>query len=441
MITRIRLTNYKSFLDAELPLAGLTVLIGANASGKSNALEAIQLLAWLAAGHRLHDVGHDIRAQKLTLRGLPADLPNRYAKTDVELGCEVQRNGSSLIFQTRLGLQPDGLHVVDESLVDPIDKSIVPIYRVASPAPPGGLELAVDYNNFSRGKNKPRITCIDQQPVFTQLTTPSRFAQDHQDSQRRIPEACRWLQSELTGISFLEPVPALMRGYSHTSAGDRLDSSGTNLSSVLAKLCQNSASKQEILAFVQSVPEQGIADIEFDETPRGDVMVKLIETFGNVTQSVARSWEAPLLSDGTLRVLAIAACLLSVPEGTLVVVEEIDNGVHPSRAKELMGRIREAAERRSLRVLLTTHNPALLDHLPDEAIPDVVACYRDASSGASCLQRLEDLESYPSLLAQGSLGQLMTERILERALKASKDRRPRQQLYLDWLREGGWDQP
>jgi predicted ATPase len=107
--------------------------------------------------------------------------------------------------------------------------------------------------------------------------------------------------------------------------------------------------------------------------PRGKVMVQLQESFG----ATERYCEAALLSDGTLRVLAIAAAMLSATEGSLVVIEAIDNGVHPSRAEHLLTSIRAIAERRNLRVLLSTHNPALMDALPDAALGDVVFCYRD----------------------------------------------------------------
>jgi hypothetical protein len=100
-----------------------------------------------------------------------------------------------------------------------------------------------------------------------------------------------------------------------------------------------------------------------------------------------------------------------------VVIEEIDNGVHPSRAESLLSHIQQVATRRRLRVLLTTHNPALLDAIPVSSIPNVVACYRDLEQGDSRLIRLSDLESYPELVAQGPIGRLVTKGILERFLK------------------------
>ena len=75
------------------------------------------------------------------------------------------------------------------------------------------------------------------------------------------------------------------------------------------------------------------------------------------------------------------------------------------------------ATERGLSILLTSHNPALLDTLPDAAVPDVVACYRDPDEGDSRLVRLAELVEYPELIARGPLGQLMTKGILERTLQ------------------------
>ena len=52
MLKKILLKNFKSYQDEVLPLAPLTLMIGANASGKSNAIEAFRFLSWLAEGFR-----------------------------------------------------------------------------------------------------------------------------------------------------------------------------------------------------------------------------------------------------------------------------------------------------------------------------------------------------------------------------------------------------
>ncbi|WP_233258439.1 AAA family ATPase [[Phormidium] sp. ETS-05] len=158
-------------------------------------------------------------------------------------------------------------------------------------------------------------------------------------------------------------------------------------------------------------------------------MVRLTETFGN-TQ---RHCEAALLSDGTLRVLAIVAAMLWAPEGSLVAIEEIDNGVHPSRAQHLLASIRDIAQRRQLRVLLSTHNPALMDALPDAALGDVVFCLRNPEQGDSRLVRLGDINEFPALVSQGSLGQLVTAGVVDRFIKSPHTSRDRKQQALAWL--------
>lgn len=114
-------------------------------------------------------------------------------------------------------------------------------------------------------------------------------------------------------------------------------------------------------------------------------MLTLTESFAG--QEKIR--DAGILSDSTLRVLAVAAALLSAPERSLVIIEEIDNGAHPSRVRALLENIQSVAQERGISVLMTTHNPALLDALPTVAIPDVVYCYRNPEVGDSRLIRLE----------------------------------------------------
>ena len=134
-----------------------------------------------------------------------------------------------------------------------------------------------------------------------------------------------------------------------------------------------------------------------------------------------------------MRVLSIAATLFSTRENGLVIIEEIDNGVHPSRAETLVSQILHIASTRNLHVLITSHNPALLDAVPDEALGDVLCCYRDPATGYSQITRLDRLERYPELIAQGTLGQLATKRILERFLKDNTTSQERKAAALSWL--------
>lgn len=87
--------------------------------------------------------------------------------------------------------------------------------------------------------------------------------------------------------------------------------------------------------------------------------------------------------------------------------------------------------------LISSHNPALLDALPDDAAPHVVFCYRHPEDGSSRLVRLMDLPDYPELAARGPVGHLMTQGIIERFVKehpGPEERKRRAHVWLNELR-------
>ncbi len=440
MLSAFSLKSFKSYQDALLPLGPLTVLIGANASGKSNAIEGLRLLSWLAQGQKLSSIQYTVQNSERILRGRIGDL-GYIGSSQFWIGCQTTLLDWNEL-EMGIALRDDGLHIASESIKSP--STAVPLYILDQPSEGRSSDAGVAYNNFARGGKKPHITCNDQTAIFTQLDSSATFSAEHKDARRIIPKVVRQYQEWLSNILFLDPVPARMREYSFPS-DRRLVGDGTNLSSVLYELwgmdelaSENPIKQQReaILQFIQSLPEQDISTLSFLNGPRGEVMVQLVETFGGEE----RRYDASLLSDGTLRVLAIAAAMLSATEGSLVVIEEIDNGVHPSRAKHLLEQIQQIAKRRSLRVLLSTHNPAMLDALPDSAVPDVVFCYRDSRNGSSRLIRLEEIPDYPELIAQGTLGHLMTSGMLERFVKrhpGSKERKKQAAAWLEKMRAAG----
>ncbi len=414
MLKAITIKDFKSYREATLPLAPLTMLIGANASGKSNAIEAVRLLAWLARGQRLSELRRELPAG---VRGRVTDLPY-HTESSFTLGCQLVSDGTPDDpikgwdnLQITIAVRDADVYLQAEQITSTDQRDRAgELYRIEAEPRERSLTRRVFYNTFQRGRRR-AIPVSDQQAIFTQLMTPARFRDSHTQAQEIIPQVASAYQQLLTQIVFLDPQPAKMRGYSF-KVDTTLGSDGANVSSVLYQLVQ---SKQEsaILAFIQALPEQQISAITFIETPRQEVMLQLTETFGG--QAQVR--DAAVLSDGTLRVLAVAAALLTAPVGALVVIEELDNGVHPSRARQLLENIQQVAQARQLRVLLTTHNPALLDALPLDTIGDVVYCYRDPATGASCLTRLAELHRYPELIAQGPLGELVTHGMLEQSVQ------------------------
>lgn len=428
MLTSATFKDFKSYESATLKLAPLTILIGANASGKSNALEGLRLMSWIVQGNRLSSVRYAVYEGDSAVRGTTSTLARR-GHDQFTLSADFQYSDWDH-YSISVQRTPDNeLHIYDERVTS--RNSTVPLFEVIPGHPGVSSDLRVAYNNFARGGRKPQVTCTDQMSVLIQMQSAARFESGHNSAQTEIPMVCRVFQEQIAGILFLDPQPSAMRAYSFKHEV-RLNGDGSNLSAVLFNICKD-VGKESILSLIKSLPEQNISDIEFIETPRGEVMVTLEETFGDRTEL----FDATLLSDGTLRVLSIAAAIYSSPDGSLLVIEEIDNGVHPSRAEMLLTSISEIAKARNLRVLLSSHNPALLDALPVDAVPNVVFCYRDRASGCSRLVRLQDIPDYPELIAQGSVGHLMTAGLIERFVKnhpGPAAKRIKSQQWLDSLK-------
>lgn len=423
MLTQVHITNFKSYKDETLHLAPLTLMIGANASGKSNALEAFRFLSWLSQGQKLSVLKHSIDGSEQILRGAVRDLGHLGANS-FKLGCTINDKGWNH-FEVEISLRDDELHISKETITSSSES--FPLYRIEQASTGLSTDVKVAYNNFARGGKKPQVNCTDQIAIMNQLASSAMFESGHQKSQKEIPETTIKFQRLLEDTLFLDPVPSLMRGDSYPDK--RLRGSCANLSGVLFTLCKKQEFKTVIIDFIKSLPEQNITDINFFEDKRGQVSLELIESFGGTT----RPCKVELLSDGTLRVLAIAAALLSTPEGSTVVIEEVDNGIHPSRAKQLLATIRDQAERRNVRLLLSTHNPALMDALPDSALGDVIFCYRSTENGDSRLVRLQDLEDYVGLVAQGPLGDLVTNGVVDRFVKSPVSKEQKKKNALDWL--------
>lgn len=430
MISKFWIKNFKSYSGyAELTLAPLTFLIGANASGKSNAIEAIRLLKWISQGRRLDDMTTRGTGPESYLRGQAHDFFHAIPET-FDLGVLINDLAGEVVLDVGISLIKDELVITSEKASSPADGSTW-YYEIDGKPNERTDEIQVSYNNFSRGGNKPRIPCSNQQAIFYQLQSPGAFNSEHETSRKIIPEIAKRLREHLKSIEFLDPRPAAMRGYAFI--GDKeLTDDGSNVSSVLFRICNESPdSRERLLNFIRSLPEQDIQDIQFIKTTRNEVMVSLRESFRSAFADVP----APLLSDGTLRVLAIAAILLTAKEGSCVVIEEIDNGVHPSKAKTLVENIQKVCDERKLHVLLTTHNPALLDAIPDRNLADLLCCFRDQDDGDSRIVRLGDLPNYPELVAQASLGELVTTRVLDRFLEDKTTEEERKQQSLKWLED------
>ena len=210
-----------------------------------------------------------------------------------------------------------------------------------------------------------------------------------------------------------------MREYARAESTPQLLRGGANLSAVLFALSEGDeeqrATLQRITDIIQQIPEEPFTEIGFAETSLGDVMAGFVPGDEKETSS-GKLVDARLLSDGTLRMLAIVTALETVPDSSRIVIEEFDNGLHPSRAKLLVQTLSDTAKRRELNVLVTTHNPAFMDALDESQIGSVVICHGDEAGGGSQVTKLVDMDIAGTIGLRGGLGDFVTRGALEEHL-------------------------
>jgi len=202
-----------------------------------------------------------------------------------------------------------------------------------------------------------------------------------------------------SSIIIFDPVPAKMRDYCKISK--ELKSDGSNVAGVLYALSPEEKKKVEALvsSYVRPLSERDINKVISEPVGliKSDAMLYCYEDW-NPEQPV----DARGMSDGTLRFIAIVVALLAVAPHSLLLIEEVDNGLHPSRAKELVDMLKDLSRQRQVDVLCTTHNPVLLDELGNKMIPFVSYVTRD-ENGDSHVNLLEEKENLTKLMASGTI--------------------------------------
>ena len=154
MLSSFTIKDSRSYREATLRLAPLTVLIGANASGKSNAIEALRLLSWTAAGNRMGSFFYPKNGMERTIRGGVRELGYR-GKSAFSLSCSMAEpdwNHYAITLDVR---NDDQLHISDERVTGPA--SYAQLFEVITPSICALGDMFVAHNNFARGGRKPQI--------------------------------------------------------------------------------------------------------------------------------------------------------------------------------------------------------------------------------------------------------------------------------------------
>ncbi len=122
-------------------------------------------------------------------------------------------------------------------------------------------------------------------------------------------------------------------------------------------------------------------------------------------RGVERVISGNLLSEGTRLVIAILTILHQTDRPPLILLEDIDHGLHPRLYEKLVGMMRQIAQDEDVQIIATTHNPYLLDQFEDDPEAVVIVEKNDGFSSLTTLkERLEILGNDES--DTGPLGEL-----------------------------------
>ncbi len=416
MITELRLENWKSYAQSTLYIDALSVLVGTNASGKSNALDALLLLNRLACGTML----------TVALKGDGAQVP-------VRGGVEWAARQPGSVFAIGVVCRADALTdyeyriecFISENRCDLHSEQLTRIkYRQGKDGQRKSVAGSIKLLRTDVcAENSPTIIARlynEKQGTPRQLsrTHAILFQLDGQKLRQEIQEGVAEVIASLREIFILDPIPSHMRQFSPLS--DRLESDASNIAGVIAALPHDK--QQEIEAvltqYASRLPERDIRRVYAETVGKfnSDAMLYCEEHWSDA--GLPPTVDARGISDGTLRFLAILTALLTRPALSLLVIEEVDNGLHPSRARLLLEMLKDVGAQRSVDVLVTTHNPALLDAMGTEMVPFITVASRDPQTGYSLLTLLEDIAQLPKLLAQGPIGRLSSQGLIEQSLAA-----------------------
>lgn len=406
MLTSLRLKNFKSFADVTVELSPLTLLLGANSSGKSNFLDAIRFLQGIGLDLPLTDVlrgriegGREIwpglrgSAEEVARGGGKSfTIESRWTIGREELVHEITCRVDPEPMVEREALQAKGLGY----LFDTPGSVLKGVEGIA----PSSAKTAA---RKARGL---RALGVDRHPARRSLL--GQIEHHHGRGQdvrlNDVVERCHALQMAMRGALSLDLRPSRMRGYVHRSV-DHLGTSGENLSAAVFRLCQDADRKVELMGWLSALCTPDITDIDFVETELGDVMLRIVEKDG--TRISARS-----LSDGTLRVLGKIVAVLTAPEGSLLLMEELEHSLHPAQAGLLIQILEAATIPGACQLLGTTHSPALLRAMSKEALARAVVFGRRAGAAGTGARRLGELPHLEEILQKG-LEHLFATRWLE----------------------------
>ena len=375
-IERIKARNFKSFRDLDVALDPLNIIVGKNASGKSNFRRMFSFLRDIA------EVGIE---EALHINGGRDALLNFRSKDStlsMEFGFRYSGSGRSANarYLKTYGFHPErAVYKFSIRFLDSPSYEITNDELVVKGAtkPPKEAEFL----SISRGKDGVKVS---------QTAQPKRKANFMDDFMNEFPPAEKQLLLEWKLASYLVPdlymliadmgiydfEPKKLKMASPARSPSKLKHDGSNLSAILYKITRNSESMTILKNYMQDLLPD-LKAVSTERTADGSLKFNIREAFS------ANTLPATLVSDGTANILALLICLF-LQGNRLSFIEEPERSIHSGLLSRLIQMMDDASDLNQL--FITTHNADILDYLEGA---NTLLVTRD-DTGSSTVTKLED---------------------------------------------------
>ncbi|MDA1050571.1 MAG: AAA family ATPase [Planctomycetota bacterium] len=413
-ILKVEVEGYRSFKSQTWCPGDLNVLIGQNASGKSNLLRVLEISQAAAKGNLgkyvqqeggMESIVWDGQADKVRIRIKMTPLPPysdpetdaltyelelaRLAKTS---SYRIDRELLGNYYKVETGemqepfklLERDPRHAVVYSMDSKRFQHIPTTTTTTTPYPSDVSRIEAPEDSLS-----------EEETLLSHAAGPfaaNRFVSEFQE------ELASWKIHQ----GFHTHREAAIRASQVTRADTQVSPDGQNLISVLHSLYMSSRDfKREINAAMHSAFGDDFEELVFP--PAADQRIQLRIRW----RSLRRELSAADLSDGTLRFLFLLAVLANPAPPPIIAIDEPETGLHPSMLPIIAEYARDASNR--AQVVLTTHSPELLDAFGEEVPTTTVVEWR---AGETTLRNVSG-DELAYWLKQYTLGELYRSKELE----------------------------
>jgi len=345
MLKSLTVRGFKSLKDVTVEFPRMAVLFGPNAAGKSNLLDAIQALSRIGTQRTLTDAlgepirGYPIEAFSFPSGGLQELLGLDRASFRLEANLSVGRDAYRYRIKVEIDPGSGKLAVSDEYLA-----------QLGSRGEPKGRPAIerVEENLRIRRKSKPAHP--RQEPVglnHSILSDPRLGGVEYRAMERSRQELSGWR------TYYLDPRVA-MRTAQPPSDVREIGVLGGEIAPFLYRLRAESPKHFAAVARTLRSIVPSVEDLTVDLDKRRGTLDILIRQGGV-------DYSSRIVSEGTLRVLALCAIAVNPWGGSLLAFEEPENGVHPRRLELIAQLLLSLAMEQGRQVVVTTHSPLFCD--------------------------------------------------------------------------------